>query len=142
MKALRSRGEEKEREFCDDERREEVDGDEENMRIVLGNECAKRKADSLIEIGLCLRQCSSNEEEEEEEEEESKECRSICCKAVESALESVQFSVPDMFSPTTVVSNATTKSITRARSMLLWLLGEFGASGFIEGAPVRVGIFG
>ena len=92
------------------------------------------KADSLIEIGLCLRQCSSNEEEEEEEEE-SKECRSICCKAVESALESVQFSVPDMFSPTTVVSNATTKSITRARSMLLWLLGEFGASGFIEGAP-------
>ena len=91
------------------------------------------KADSLIEIGLCLRQCSSNEEEEDEEE--SKECRSICCKAVESALESVQFSVPDMFSPTTVVSNATTKSITRARSMLLWLLGEFGASGFIEGAP-------
>ena len=34
-----------------------------------------------------------------------------------------------------VVSSATTKSITRARSILLWLLGEFGASGFIDSAP-------
>ena len=92
------------------------------------------KADSLIEIGLCLRQCHRDGEEEEE----TKECRSICCRAIESALEAVQFSVPDMFPQTqssVVVSSATTKSITRARSMLLWLLGEFGASGFIDCAP-------
>jgi len=92
------------------------------------------KADSLIEIGLCLRQCHRDGEEEEE----TKECRSICCRAIESALEAVQFSVPDMFPQTqssVVVSSATTKSITKARSMLLWLLGEFGASGFIDCAP-------
>lgn len=92
------------------------------------------KADSLIEIGLCLRQCHRDGEEEEE----TKECRSICCRAIESALEAVQFSVPDMFpqpQSSVVVSSATTKSITRARSMLLWLLGEFGASGFIDCAP-------
>ena len=93
------------------------------------------KADSLIEIGMCLRQCATSQDGEEEEE--SKECRSICCQAIESALESVQFSVLDMFpqAHSGVVSSATTKSITRARSILLWLLGEFGASGFIESAP-------
>jgi hypothetical protein len=93
------------------------------------------KADSLIEIGMCLRQCATSQDGEEEEE--SKECRSICCQAIESALESVQFSVLDMFpqAHSGVVSSATTKSITRARSILLWLLGEFGASGFIDSAP-------
>ncbi|CAL6309751.1 unnamed protein product [Bathycoccus prasinos] len=93
------------------------------------------KADSLIEIGMCLRQCATSQDGEEEEE--SKECRSICCQAIESALESVQFIVLDMFpqAHSGVVSSATTKSITRARSILLWLLGEFGASGFIDSAP-------
>ena len=84
---------------------------------------------------MCLRQCATSQDGEEEEE--SKECRSICCQAIESALESVQFSVLDMFpqAHSGVVSSATTKSITRARSILLWLLGEFGASGFIDSAP-------
>ena len=48
----------KRREFCDDERKEEVDGDEENMQIVLETSVPSVKADDLIEIGLCLRQCS------------------------------------------------------------------------------------
>ena len=37
----RSRSEEEEGEFCDDGRREEVDGDEENMRCVCGNDFAE-----------------------------------------------------------------------------------------------------
>ena len=55
------------------------------------------KADSLIEIGMCLRQCATSQDGEEEEE--SKECRSICCQAIESALESSIENLPEEVYP-------------------------------------------